>query len=116
LRSRRFIFFLLVVVIGTVIGLYYGWSILPRQRQEATFSQLRSDYRTDVVLMVAEVYAFERDNSRASARLSIFQNNEPLRLVQEAILTAGQLGYASNDLDLLANLAGGLQAGEGKSP
>ncbi|MHC1782715.1 MAG: hypothetical protein AB9891_08150 [Anaerolineaceae bacterium] len=112
MRSRRFTFFLLVVVIGIAFGLYYGWSILPHQRQEATFSQLRSDYRTDLILMVAEVYAIEKDSDRASARLSIFQNHEPLRLVQEAILTAGQLGYAANDLDLLANLAGGLQTEE----
>jgi hypothetical protein len=48
--------------------------------------------------------------------LSIFQNIEPLRLVQESILTAGQLGYASSDLELLANLAAGLQAGGEGAP
>lgn len=101
---------------GVAAGLYYGWSVLPRQRTTATFSQLRQDYRTDIVLMVAEVYAVEKDNGRASARLSIFQNIAPLRVVQESIITAGQLGYAVGDLDLLANLAAGLQAGEAAAP
>jgi hypothetical protein len=111
LRSLRLVFFLLVMAAGIAAGLYYGWSILPRQAQETTFRRLRPDYRTDVVLMTAEVYAIEHDTARASARLAVFHENDPLRLVQEAILTAGQLGYAQADLDLLANLAKGLQGG-----
>lgn len=110
------VLFFLTLSVGTAAGLYYGWSILPRQRTTATFSQLRQDYRTDIILMAAEVYAVEKDNGRASARLSIFQNVAPLRLVQESIITAEQLGYAVGDIDLLANLAGGLQAGEAAAP
>lgn len=66
--------------------------------------------------MVAEVYAIENDGVRAAVRLSPLKSADPLRLVQEAILTAGQLGYASADLDLLANLARGLQASQGGAP
>lgn len=105
-----------MLAVGAAGGLYYGWSIQPRQRTVTTFGQLRHDYRTDIVLMAAEVYAIEKDSARAAARLSVFQNIEPLRLVQESILTAGQLGYASSDVELLANLAVGLQAGEAAAP
>lgn len=108
MRSQRFVFFLLMIVLGIGVGLFYGWSVVPRQSHEATFDRLRSDYRTDLVLMVAEVYAIEQDSSRAQARLAIFQSGDALRQVQEAIVTAGQLGYSPADLDLLANLSAGL--------
>lgn len=116
MRNRRLIFFLLFIALGAAAGIYYGWSIVPRQVKETSFSHLRSDYRTDFVLMVAEVYAIENDSGRAAARLAPIQSSESLRLVQEAILTAGQLGYASTDVNLLANLARGLQANPGGTP
>lgn len=116
MRSHRFIFFLLTLLVGLAAGLFYGWSILPRQKSETTFSRLRQDYRTDITLMVAEIFAIESDPARAEGRLSVFQDALPLRVVQESILTAGQLGYAAGDLELLANLAGGLQAGGGSTP
>lgn len=116
MRNRRLFFFLLFIALGIAAGIFYGWTVVPRQIKETSFNHLRSDYRTDFVLMVAEVYAIENDGARAAARLAPFQSAEPLRLVQEAILTAGQLGYASADVDLLANLARGLQSNQGGAP
>jgi len=78
---------------------------------------LRSDYRTDYVLMVAQIYDAEKDLSKANQRLEFLQGETPARLSQIAVIKAGELGYDRRDLELLARLAQAMLAGaEGPTP
>lgn len=106
LRSR-FFWFLVMIILGVAAGLFYGWSVKPL-RAGTTPDLLRQDYRTDYILMVAEVFRVEKDTSLAALRLSQVSSQAPLRTVQEAILKAGEYQYNAADLDLLARLAQGL--------
>ena len=115
LRSR-FFWFLVMILLGTAAGLYYGWSVKPL-RASSSPDQLRQDYKTDYVLMVAEVFRVEKDVSLATMRISQVSDQPPLRVVQEAILKAGEYKFSAGDLDLLARLAQGLaQSPSGSKP
>lgn len=115
LRSR-FFWFLVVILIGAAAGLYLGWYARPLSTENAPASALRADYKTDYILMVAEIYRAEKNASLAANRLAQLDSKPALRLVQEAILSAGELGYSSADLDLLARLAQGLSQLPGGQP
>lgn len=106
LRSRYF-WFLVVILIGAAGGLYYGWAVKPLQPR-TSMDLLRTDYKTDMVLMVAEVYRMEKNPSLAASRLTILGDQAPLRMVQEAILSAGEIQYSNADVDLLVQLADAL--------
>ncbi len=115
LRSR-FFWFLVMILIGTGAGLYYGWAVKPL-RASASPEMLRQDYKTDYILMVAEVYRLEKDTSLAAVRLGQISSQPALRVVQEAILKAGEYKYSAADLDMLARLAQGLaQVPSGSTP
>lgn len=102
---------------GIAGGLAIGWLLQPRSAS-TTFEMLSPDYQTDYVLMVAEIYRTEGDASLASYRLSILGPKSPLRMVQEAIIHAGELNYSAADLDLLARLSRALSglSGEDGTP
>jgi hypothetical protein len=109
-RSKRYIWFFISILVGVAGGIFYGWVANPVRYVDTPPSNLRSDYKTDYVLMVAEVYSAEKDVAQASTRLAVLGGGSPLRLVQEAILNARKLGYIQKDVDLLAALAAALQA------
>lgn len=108
MRQARFFIFLIMIAVGVAGGLYLGWVQRPLARGNADPTHLRSDYQLDYVLMVAEVYHAEQDAALAATRLTWLSEKSPARLVQEAIVSAGELGYARGDLELLAQLAQGL--------
>lgn len=105
MRIGRLLWFLISILVGLGLGLLYGWVINPGAEIQAPASSLRADYRTDTVLMVAEIYATEQDPARAAARLALLGEDEPLRIVQDAILTAQDLNYPAADVALLASLS-----------
>ena len=94
-----------MILLGVTGGLLFGWYVSPSPMGEVSPSSLRSDYRTDYVLMVAEIYDVEKDLGKASQRLEFLQGESPARLSQIAVIKAGELGYDSKDLELLARLA-----------
>ena len=106
--SRR-IWFIVSVVAGITLGLVYGWIINPVQYVDTSPDTLRVDYKTDYVLMVAEVYHTEGDLSLAARRLALLGNTPPLDMVQQAVVLAGQADYAPKDVDLMVRLAQGLE-------
>lgn len=109
-RSKRYLWFGISILIGLVLGVIYGWLINPVQYVDTPPSNLRADYKADYALMVAEIYATDRDLTLASYRLTRLGDETPLRSVQQAIITAQQLGYSEQDTGLLAKLAEALQA------
>jgi len=97
----RWFRFLLVTLIGIAVGLLYGWVINPVEYIDTTPDTLRVDYKTDYVLMVAEVYASEQDTSLAVRRLAQLGDDPTTEMIRRAILFAEEHGYSDIDLRLM---------------
>ena len=104
----RWVRFFLVLIIGFGIGLLYGWVIDPVEYVDTFPETLREDYKTDYVLMVAEIYQVERDIDLAVERLSYLGFIPPVSLLEDAMFFAIQSGYSPEDLSRLRNLSDGL--------
>lgn len=104
MRKRRLFFFVIAMLIGAGVGIGYGWWLRPMTYSQADLSNLRMDYHTDYVLMVAGIYNREQNLEEARNRLSQIDPGSPERAAREALLNAGQLGYSQTDLLLLADL------------
>jgi len=100
----RWLGFVLVILLGLTAGLYYGWVINPVRYVDTIPSSLRIDYKSDYVLMTAEVYQAEKDLSLAVRRLGFIGSENPLATVQDAILFATQKGYPDADLTQMRGL------------
>jgi hypothetical protein len=107
--SRR-IWFVITILLGVILGLAYGWVINPVKYVDTSPDTLRSDYKVDFVLMVAEVYHKDEDIVLAIQRLAILGDPDPLNMVQDVILQANQLGYSADDVELLMKLDQVLEA------
>jgi hypothetical protein len=106
-RINRFIWFLIMIIIGGCAGLYYSWYIKPAEFVDAALFNLRPDYKTDYVLMVAEIYDMEHDRFQALVRLdNILAPSDPSResVVEAAIENAQNLGYNPIDLQKMYRL------------
>jgi hypothetical protein len=108
LHIRRVIYFLLAIAIGVGLGFLYGWVINPPGASNTSPTILRSDYKADSVLMIAEIYKQDQDLTRAQSRLALL--GDPLITSQNALLTAQQLGYAYTDVETMARLVQALQS------
>ena len=105
MQSKRTLWFFMTIALGAAIGLYIGWYVKPAPPAAAAAPQaLRSDYRTDYVLMVAEAYRSDGSVPLAISRISYLGNTPALRLVQEAIVNGRELNYDQADIELLARL------------
>ncbi len=101
---------LIAIVIGIALGLVYGWVINPVQFVDTTPNSLRTDYRADYVLMIAETYHANQDAGLASRRLAIFGGDSPAAISAQALQTGQASGYAQNDISLLQELTRAMQA------
>ena len=106
---KRWIWFILAVLIGMAGGLYYGWNINPVKYVETTPATLRIDYQTDYILMVAEAYQTEGDLDLAARRLAVLGETPPAEIVRQAMIYAAQVMWADSDQDLLGKLASDFQ-------
>ena len=113
MQTKRTLWFSISIVIGIAAGLFYGWTINPRRTAASSGSSLRSDYKADYVLMVAEVFQKDKDVSLAVSRLALLGDNPPMRTVQMAILKASELGYEERDMQLMGKLSQALAASTG---
>jgi len=84
--------------LGIAASLAYGWYLAPNQKVNIQPDNLRIDYKSDVVLMVAEAYHADHNLASAITRISLLGNTQPVDTIQKAILFAEQQGYS--DLDL----------------
>ncbi len=105
MRIGRILWFLISILAGIALGLLYGWVINPGSDIQAPASSLRADYRADTVLLVAEIYAAEQNPAQAVERLKLLGSEDPVAVVQGAILTAQDLNFPAADITLMANLA-----------
>ena len=108
--NRRLIFFLISIAVGIGIGLVYGWLIRPVEVVDTAPNTLRVDYKTDYVLMVAEVFADEKDLDAAVLRLAALGGEDYANAVREAMVFAVSYGFAPDDLANLQTLLNALEA------
>lgn len=107
---RRWLFFLLSIVLGIGIGLLIGWIFQPVKFTDTTFNTLRADYQTDYILMTAETYSLEQNTTAAIRRLATLSDTPTLEQIRQAILFAEQAGYNDADLEKLRSLQAALEA------
>jgi hypothetical protein len=113
MRSNRWIFILLALILGVSIGLAYGWYVDPVDFFDLTPDTLRADYQADYVLMTAEAYSVERDPGLAARRLAIFGTKSPSAIAAQGITYARANGFSDEDVALMRDLVTALQAWSG---
>ena len=101
---RRWILFLISILVGIAVGVFYGWFIQPIAYTNTSPGALKQDYQTDYVLMVAEIYSLEENAANATRRLASLGDLPGAEIVRQAILFAEQSGYNEQDLDRLRRL------------
>lgn len=107
-RIARFVWFGISIVLGLVLGLLAGWSRSVKVT-DTSFVGLRHDYKVDIVLMVAEIYAKEQNLTTARNQLGYLNEEDIAAFVTQAVVDAEKLGYDKKDLKMLTNLAEDLQ-------
>jgi hypothetical protein len=112
----RWIAAFLAAMVGTCLGLAYGWILNPVGVADTTPASLRIDYRTDYVLMVAEAYRSTHDVEFADQQLAIFRGQAPAETAAAAAQQARLAPYAPDDLAALDDLARAIGSAKEPSP
>ena len=113
MKSYRWVFIGLALLAGVGIGLAYGWVIDPVDFFDLTPDTLRADYKSDLVLMVAEAYHAEQDPGLAARRLAIFGTQSPSAIASSGLTYARANGFSDADIDLIQELVTAMQAWSG---
>ena len=109
MKSRRILFFALANALGIGAGLAFGWLIMPpKAPSNAAMKDLRVDYQTDLVLMVAESFAGDANSELALDQLAEIAKMDPITLVGVSLGYAREVGYQNNDIQLIENLLTGI--------
>ena len=85
--GRKIVFFGMIIL-GLWPGLAYGWVIQPVSAADNPLSAIRQDYKSDYVLMVAEVYHKDGDLKLAIQRLDQIERGIPSQLTSNAMVYA----------------------------
>lgn len=93
--------FLIAVVLGAAAGLFYGWVVNPVEYVDIAPKSLRTDYKADYVLMVAESYQVDHDLGLAVRRLARLGSSAPKDIVAVALNYALQHQYAPQDMAVI---------------
>jgi len=113
MKSTRWIFIFIALILGISAGLAYGRFIDPIEYFDLTPDTLRADYKTDYVLMTSEAYRIEQDPGTAARRLAIFGAQSPSAIATEALEYARTNGFSESDIALIQELVTAMQAWSG---
>jgi len=113
MKSPRWLFILITLTTGLGIGLTYGWVIDPVEFFDLTPDTLRTDYKTDYVIMVAEAFRAEQDPATAARRLAIFGSPTPSAIATDALDYALANNFPDADIAILKELITAMQAWSG---
>ena len=97
---------LLGLLVGTAVGLFFGWAPFPAGGRSSALSDLAQPWRDEYVVMIAAGYAVDADIAGASQRLSRFHADligPELRQSIERIITTSARDL--DDIQLLVELA-----------
>ncbi len=108
-RTRRFVLFTIAILIGIAAGIAFGWIISPVQYTDTGPHTLRIDYKTDFVLMVAEIHHADGDVAAAISRLRFLGETPPSQLVEESLQYGEVNNYAPEDLQKMTALASAIE-------
>ena len=108
----RWLFFILSAIIGIGLGLVYGWVVSPVEYVDTTPSSLRSDFRTDYVLMVAETFQHDHDIQSAARHLAILGSQPPYQITTDALNFAQLNNFNPEDITLLQDFITVLKVGQ----
>ena len=108
-RTRRWVFFSIAILMGLAVGVLIGYVFIPVQYTDTGPQTLRSDYKTDFVLMVSELFQQEGDAAMAVARLAYLGEISPLAVMQTAIAHAQENQYAAMDIQYMLKTASAIQ-------
>lgn len=103
-RRRRLIFFVGMIVLGIAAGVTYGWVVNPIQYTDTGPQTLGQDFKTDYVLMTAEIYRANGDPVLALARLAALGEEPTLQILDEALVFTQENAYSAGDRQLLTDL------------
>ena len=111
MKTRRFIFFFLAILVGIGAGLAFGWMMMPPAAPtNAPLGSLRADFKTDLVLMVAEEFQTAPDSMQALTQLDKLDESDPITLLGNSIQYAQAIGYPEEDLKLMQDLLNSIDA------
>jgi hypothetical protein len=108
MRSR-IVRLLIPLAVGIGLGLVYGWVIQPAEYVNVTPAALRSDYRADYVLMVAEAHQSARDPDLAAQRLAMLGSQAPDQIVLVAVEYARLQSFTAGEMAALQDLLAAMQ-------
>ena len=94
------------LLLGAIVGLYFGWGQFPAESRNSNLSDLARPFRDDYIVMAAAGYAADGDLDGAIQRLSrlgIDDAPSAIREITERIILNSARGLA--DIRLLVNLA-----------
>jgi len=98
-KGTRVLLFIVMIALGAGAGLAYGWLLKPAAAPHAAdLSRLRSDFKTDWVLMAAEQFAETQEPLLALNELAKVEPKDPYSLLVNAINYAQGVGYQPEDL------------------
>lgn len=106
---KRFVWFVVAVIVGGVLGLMYGWVFNPPPVNNASLPSLREDYKADYALMVAEVYQREHNTALSIVRLDRLGYATAIEAMQFGLLSAQKYVFTFSDLQLMGSLYQALQ-------
>lgn len=106
----RWIRFLLAIAFGAAAGVGIGWLRAPAPSADQRAAQLRIDYQSDVVLMIAEAYAADQNLAAAIGRLAVLHHSQPAEIVQQAINFGERYGYSDSDLQKMRTLRSAVES------
>ena len=111
MKTRRLLFFFLAILVGVVAGLAFGWMMMPPAApSDAPISSLREDFKTDLVLMVAEEFQTALDPMQALNQLDELDDGDPITLLGASIQYAQTIDYPEADLKLMRDLLNNIDA------
>jgi len=111
MKTRRFFFFFLAILIGLGAGLAFGWTMMPPAAPtNAPLGSLRADFRTDLVLIVAEDFQTDPNSMQALTQLDKLDEGDPITLLGDSIQYAQSIDYPAEDLKLMQDLLNSIDA------
>jgi hypothetical protein len=113
MSATRWVFIILVLLVGISIGIAYGWYIDPVDYFNLPPDTLSADYKADYVLMTAEAYRSEQDPGLAARRLAIFGAKSPSAIAADGLAYARANDFSDAEIALMQELVTALQAWSG---
>jgi GTP cyclohydrolase III len=109
MKTWHVLLLLVSLVLGVISGLAYGWLIDPVEYMDTGTDSLRIDYQTDIVLMIADIYAKDQDFQAAIHRLSFLGRFDTSQLLVDSLAYAEQMHFSPTDVANISKLNEAIQ-------